>query len=515
VAKRLGPRETPFDAFKPLRNRFRQIRLGEVIGSCLRTLNHPNAQAWDRMRHYRPWEILMLFKWALIHGEWNDRLTRPLRGEGEFNHLVNLTSEVFNCARLPSGYDAVHLFMRNMAYQQFWLQAEMQAGGLARQSLIFGGLQDNHRLRRTFREHFSVDIPEFLELSLMLVPKIMLREEPPGFSKEWFSPVSSTLSPGAVDGFLYALSSTVDRARNLAIAKRATDMNWELFERTPFQARPLLHVRDQYVPLSKALLARTLELFVYRALREFDAEDFMQAFGPMFERYVLRVLDHSGVRYFREDDLKEAYPGEKIVDVLMRDGEDNILLDAKGIEFPEIGMITHLPDIVRDRAKPSILKAIDQAHSTLAAIRRGGNGIGLGLGRTYLLVVTMQDTFLGNGTDFFSMVRKDELERIQARYPKDAAIPAEQMYFVAVQDIEVLSQLVKSGATTFAKALRTAQQDDAVGSTKKFIFHQHLAEHFDAPSLLPFLEDEIDRIFDRCEMRFPIGERNRTEGAPQ
>src|SRR5687768_4610068 len=110
------------------------------------------------MRYYRPWEILMLFKWALVYGERDDRFTRPLRGDSEFNHLVNLTAEVFNCARLPSSYDDMHLFFRNMAYQQFWLQAELQGGGLARQSFIFGGLQDNHRFRRIFREHLGIDI---------------------------------------------------------------------------------------------------------------------------------------------------------------------------------------------------------------------------------------------------------------------------------------------------------------------------------------------------------------------
>ena len=497
------------EAFKTLRTRLRQVRLGEIIGSCLRTLNHPNAQTWDRMRYYRPWEIFMLFKWALVHGEWNDKLTRQIRGEAEFNHLVNLTADVFNHARLPSSYNALHLFMRNMAYQQFWLQLQLQGSGLARQSLMFGGLQDNHGFRRMFRERFNVDIPEFIELSLMLVPKILLEEESPQFSRQWFAPVAGALSSGAVENFLAALSCTVEQARDLAMAKRVSEMNWELYERTPFQARPLLRVRDDiYIPLSRVLLARTLEFFVYRSLRETDAERFMQTFGPMFERYVLRLLDYSGVRYFCEDDLKLLCPRQKIVDVLIREGEDNILLDAKGIEFPEIGMITHLPEIVRDRAKPSILKAIDQAHSTFAAIRGAQNDtINLGAGRSYLLVVTMQDTFLGNGADFFAMVGKEELERIQARYQTDVAIPAEQMYFVAVQDIEALCQLAKNGVTTFGKALRTAQQDDASGSTKKFVFLQHLTTHYKTPGSITLLKDEIDRILEKCVVRISAEER--------
>lgn len=502
MTKRIGPRPTAFEAFKALRNRLRQLRIGEVIGSCLRTLNHPAAQSMERIRHYRPWEILLLFKWSLLHGEWNDRLTRPMRGENEFNHLVNLTGEVLNCARLPSHYDALPLFMRNMAYQQFWLQGGLSGAGLARQSFIFGGLPENHRFRRVFRERWRLDIPDFIDMSLMLLPKI-ISEEPPTFTREWFAPVAPRLPKGAVDAFLDALSLDVDGARDHAGSKQNKDINWELFERTAFQSRPLLRVHSQYVPLSKVLLARTLEFFVYRFLRDRDAAEFMRTFGPLFERYVHRLLKHADIPYWNEEQLIAACPGSKVVDALIPDGKDNILLDAKGIEFPEIGMITHLADIVRDRAKSSILKAIDQAYSTVAALHSvGGNTVQLGVGRNYLFVVTMQDTFLGNGTDFFRMVGEDELTKIQQRYAGATFIPADHMYFVAIQDLEVLCSLVKHGETTFAQTLNKARKDDSAGETKKFIFLQHLHDQHNEPELISFLEEEIERVFARCEAAF-------------
>lgn len=500
---RVGPRRTAFEAFKTLRNRLRLLRIGEVIGACLRALNHPHAQKLERIRHYRPWEILLLFKWALLHGEWRDSLTRPMRGEGEFHHLVNLTGEVFNCARLPSHYDALPLFMRNMAYQQFWLQGGLSGGGLSRQSFIFGGLPENHGFRRVFRERLHLDIPDFLEMSVMLLPKILLEEEPPAFTRNWFAPAAQRLPEGAVDAFLGALSVDVDGARDLSASKHIKDINWELFERTPFQARPLLRVAHQYVPLSRVLLARTLELFVYRFLRDFDAAQFMQTFGPLFERYVHRLLNYAGTPYWNEEQLIAACPGKKVVDALIPAGDDNILLDAKGIEFPEIGMITHLPDIVRDRAKPSILKAVEQAYSTVASLHSDRQSkVRLGTGRNYLLVVTMQDTFLGNGSGFFGIVGPDELERIQQRYGGTEFIPADHMYFVAIEDLEVLCSLVKNGATTFAQTLNEAREDDSVGTTKKFVFQQHLRDRHKEPELIPFLREEIDSAFARCEAAF-------------
>lgn len=503
ATKRIGPRPTTFEAFKTLRNRLRQLRVGEVIGACLRTLNHPSAQSLERVCHYRPWEILLLYKWALLHGEWNDRLARPMRGEVEFNHLVNLVGEVINCARLPSHYDALPLFMRNMAYQQFWLQDGLSGAGLARQSFIFAGLPENHRFRSVFRKNLGLDIPDFIDMSLLLLPKILLTE-PPAFTRDWFRPAVGYLQTGTIDAFLDALSLDVEGARHLAELKPIKDINWELFERTPFQSRPLLRVQPQYaqpqyVPLSKVLLSRTLELFVYRFLRDLDAVQFMKAFGPLFERYVLRILDYGGVEYWNEKQLISTCPGSKVVDALIRDGADNILLDAKGIEFPEIGMITHLADIVRDRAKPSILKAIDQAYSTIAALHSKGAGtVRLGVGRNYLLVVTMQDTFLGNGSDFFRMVGEDELTKIQQRYAGMAFIPADQMYFVAIQDLEVLCSLVRQGATTLAQTLDKAREDDSAGETKKFVFLQHLLERHEEPELVSFLAEEIDRVFARC-----------------
>jgi hypothetical protein len=232
----------------------------------------------------------------------------------------------------------------------------------------------------------------------------------------------------------------------------------------------------------------------------------MKAFGPLFERYVLRLLDYADVPYWKEEQLMTVCPGSKVVDALIRDGDDNILLDAKGIEFPEIGMITHLADIVRDRAKPSILKAIDQAYSTIAALHSANaDTLALGVGRNYLFVVTMQDTFLGNGSDFFRMVGEDELTRIQQRYAGLDLIPANHMYFVAVQDLEVLCSLVKQGATSFAETLNSAREDDSAGESKKFVFVQHLLDRHEEPELASFLQIEIDRVFARCEAAFANG----------
>ncbi len=463
----------------------------------------------ERIIYYRPWEILLLLKWTLLHGEWNERLARPLHGEEEFNHLINLTAEVINSARLPSNYDALPLFMRNMAYQQFWLQEGVSSTGLARQSFIFGGLPENHRFRNVFRENLRLDIPDFIDMTLMLLPKI-LSDDPPVLSRNWFASVQY-FQTGMVDSFLDALSLDIQGARNLVKSRPTKDINWELFERTPFQSHPLLRVQPinaqlQYVPLSKALLSKTLELFVYRFLRDLDAAEFMKAFGPLFERYVLRLLDYADIRYLNEDQLISACAGSKVVDALIFDGADNIFLDAKGIEFPEIGMITHLSDIVRDRAKPSILKAIDQAYSTLTALRTvSADTVPLGVGKNYLFVVTMQDTFLGNGSDFFKMVGEDELTKIQQRYSGMALIPADHMYFVAIRDLEILCSLVKQGVTTFAQTLNKAREDDSALGTKKFVFVQHLFEHPEKLELISFLQEEIERVYSRCASAFISG----------
>lgn len=500
--QRIGPRPSAYEAFKTLRNRIRKLRALEVIRHCLDTLNHPHASDLERVRHYRPWEILLLLKWTLLHGEFRDVFTRPMRPQ-EFDHLVNLTAEVFNCGRLPSEYNALPLFMRNMAYQQFWLQADFQGGGLARQSVIFGGLPENHGLRKAFRENVGLDIPDFVEMSVMLIPK--LQDSSPVFNRKWFSSVAQQLAPGAVDAFLNALSVDIAGAITLAAEKRATDINWELYERTPFQARPVLKWGADYIPMSKVLLSRTLELFIYRFLRNRDPEQFMQTFGSLFERYVLRLLTYAGTPYWTEAQLKGVCPGRKVVDALIRDEDDNVLVDAKGIEFPEIGMITHLPEVVRDRAKPSVLKAIDQAYSTIAGLARvqEEGKPRLGPGKNYLFVVTMMDTFLGNGGDFLKIVGEEELTKIQHRHGGVALVPADQMYFVAVQDVEVLCKLVRDGATSFRVALRKAQHDDAAVLTKKFIFHQHLLDMHGEPDFIDFLNDEIDAIFARVEMRFP------------
>jgi len=446
---RLGPRPSPYEAFKTLRNRLRKLRYRELIQHCLGALNHPKAGEVAHLVIYPTWEILLLLKWIFVHGEPRDALTKPLR-ENEFGNVVNLTKEVFNCAMLPSAHEDILLFMRKMAYQQFWLQTGLHGGGLARQSLIFGGLPDGHRFRRLFRNSWGIDIPDFVELSVMLIPKL-LEETSLILNSHWFSPVANQMADGAVEKFLSALSTDLLSAKQLAGQQRYRDMDLELYERTPFLARPLLRLGTEYVPMSKVLLTRTLEMFVYRFLRDYDAEEFMQAFGPIFERYIHRLLTYAGTPYLDEEALKKACPGQKVVDAFIREGADNVYVEAKGIEFPELGMITHLPEVVRGRAKPSILRGIDQAYSTLAGLASRQGAPSLGSGANYLIVVTMMDTFVGNGSDFFSMVGMEELTKIQDRHGVGSAIPPDAMYFMSVPDLEVLCKLVKDGKNHFCR----------------------------------------------------------------
>ena len=505
---RIGPRATAFEAFKTLRNRLRLLHVHDVVARCLQILNHPDVNTFERVRNYRPWEMLLLYKWALVHCEQNRRLSRHVRGSDEFNYLVGLAGEVANCARPPSEYGVAYLFLRSVAYQQFWLQDNLSGAGLARQSYIFGRLAFNHKFRKNFRDRLGLDIPDFIMLSMMLAPRIFVRDRL-SFTREWFDPVSGAIGSGTINAFLEAISLDMESARAYALSKASRDVELELYERTPFQNKPLLRVKNvkgewEYVPIAKAILSRALSLFIYRFLRDMDSARFMNEFGVLFEAYVHRLLEFSGCHFLDESRLMKLCPGSKVVDALIRDGNDNIFLDAKGVEFPEIGMITHLANIVRDRAKPSILKAISQASEFISSAYSSGVDC-LGAGCNYLIVVTMQDTFVGNGVDFFNMIGMGELEKIYERNRDSARIPAEHMYFMSVQDFELLVACVKQGGVTFSSALKMAVADDSVPETKKFVFSQHILSSYGLPNLIEFLSSEIDCVLARCEAAFAQG----------
>lgn len=492
------------EAFRKVRNRLKKHYPEEIILACIKKLNeHPT----DKLQHltmYPPWRLLLLIKWTFIYGEYLSPYRKRLT-VGSFNYLLNRMHDFEGSLRHPGEYVNIFIFFRNMAFQQFWLQHEFNMVNFARQSLLFGRLDNRHPFQRRFTEKCGVSIPDFIELAMMLMPRFTA-ERQKSITSNWFRAVADKYKLGTIQKFLDLLAIDFESLKEKLIRQQSNrKVQYEAYEKTPLRETPLLKHNSKYYPFSPELLARCLETFIYDTLRSDGPNDFMNKFGPIFEKYVGNSISNTKIRYFTEKELSDMLPGEgKLVDYLLIDGDNKIFIDAKGVEMSYLGMVGHQLEVIKDKTKTSIIKGIQQGFDTARRLE-GINKIDeieVGGGHRYLIVVTFKDMFVGNGLDFYEYVAKDTLNELISQYGGTAPIPFEHMYFMSIDDFDLLTGGIASGEIELTKVLEHAVKSDALWETKKFTFEQHIYDMHPKTKAPVWLVGESKYILDCCRLRF-------------
>ena len=229
----------------------------------------------------------------------------------------------------------------------------------------------------------------------------------------------------------------------------------EYYEQTPLLEYPLLYDNGVYISFYPAILYRSMENYVYDRMRRHDASKFMDKFGEIFERYIDKTLQYSGVNYIRENDIVNlvGYSGN-LIDFVILESDANIYIDAKATEITYSGKVSHLSRVLKDKTKDSVLKAIKQAHYVMNNIHDKNNPTGKD--KNYLLVVTFKDMFLGNGRTFYETVAKDKMDEIYSEYSGKMIIEPEDMYFISIEQFDVLTELVKKNLVNYKSAIEKA-----------------------------------------------------------
>ncbi len=254
-------------AFRKVRNRLRKHLPFEIISACIKKLDEQPANRIQHLRMYPPWRLLLLIKWTFIYGEYLSPNRKKLT-VNDFNYLLNLMHDFEGSLRLPHEYDNIFLFFRNMAFQQFWLQHEFNMAYFARQSLLFGKLDNEHPFKRMFFEKCGVSLCEFIELAMMIMTRFTV-EKQTSVTSNWFRTVADKYKPGTIQKFLDLLSIDFDSLRIKLIKEKQPKrkISYEAYEQTPLRGNPLLKHDSRYYPFSAELLARCLETFIYDTLR--------------------------------------------------------------------------------------------------------------------------------------------------------------------------------------------------------------------------------------------------------
>lgn len=483
-------------AFKKVRNKFRKYRSYELIGRALKYINAPYKDKIESLRR-QPWLVLLFIKWVLLDDNYPNA-----RGEVASNsdiHLILQSSyELSSKIRMPSEYEHHILFFRNMAFQQFLYQRDFYYAHLSRQSILFTDLDKNHFISKEFKKKTGIEIQEFLDLSLITLIRFLDSNEA-FLPDNWFSNIYSSYPANKVESFLASISKDINEIRKDLISKdNRKRLSSELYELTPFIEYPLIKIPGKYILTHRNILFRRFEYFVYDTMRSIDSAKFMDKFGELFERYVERSIQYSELNYLTEKDIENTLgaAGNQI-DFIIQDSSANIFVDAKAVEMNSQGKTTHLSNLVRDKTKNSILKAIKQSHDVIRKISDRDNCAITGSKNNYLLVVTFKELYIGSGSTYYDVIAKEKMDEIYNEYKEHPCIPPENMYFITIDDFDILTSIIREEELTLSEIIDIAKKKDKDPHTRKFDFHLHLRALGVEPKTSEYLALEKDKMFDR------------------
>ncbi|WP_196597919.1 hypothetical protein, partial [Aliivibrio fischeri] len=271
----------------------------------------------------------------------------------------------------------------------------------------------------------------------------------------------------------------------------------EWYEQTPFLRFPLVKYDNKYTCLNVYVLLRSIEGYVYNLLKQDNPQSFMDGFGKIFEDYLYQGLNFSNCNYIDENILNEQLPeGVNVVDFIVSNENSNIFIDAKGVELPYLGKVSDNPKVILGKVKTSALKAIKQANVLNNYLFNNSHDKAEFKINNYLLVVTYKELYLGNGIDFYESVAREAIDEITQNLDSDAVIPLENIYFITLEEFDLLCSIVNRTNLTMEQVLIHAKDNDRESVTMKFDFTQHI-NSLGVEVLRPeYLNDSIAQLID-------------------
>ncbi|MDZ5740974.1 GapS1 family protein [Pseudomonas asiatica] len=465
-----------FQGLKEIQYEVRKYDPRSVLAGSLRYLHAPAKNKVEKLSR-QPWLILLLIKWVFLDRLANGIFLRPAISDAELLPILQKVLDLSGKGYMPAEFSNVRLFMRSLAYQQFLFQKDDGLISLARQEVIFGRVQSNHYFKTEFEKGTGLSVTTFIRLSFALIATV--ESHGFSFSRPHLFALCPPYTPFEIDAFLRAVSIEVHSLHEFLMKADGGDTGPEDFlQQTPFLQKPLIKIGSIYCCVSNQVLQRSLGHFIYDRLKQSDVNAFNTPFGKAFERYVGSYLQETKLPLATEPELIKFLPGSGgVIDFLIADGESNVLIDAKGVEMSQRGMVCMTPGDVRRATKTSLMKAFEQGHEVVSRIPEGStHPVIRRRTNNYLLVVTYKELYIGNGMALQDVVGVEALDRIREGYRKEFHIPVENMYFLTVHEFERLAVSVTRGEYGLAEAIERSKKADSNPYTQKFIYEMHLNE---------------------------------------
>jgi len=482
---------------KRVKSRIKNYDEYAILDACLNYLHAPAKDEIERLRRH-PWLVLLVIKWTFVDNG-KIKYARDALDNKNFMGILQATHNLGSLIKMPTEYAHLNLFMRNMAFQQFWYQHSFSMPQYGRQSIIFGSLPDNHTLEIWFKEKHGISCNQFIELSFALIAHFINMES---YSVElkWFQPLFKIFGMNTVRNFLNAVSiESNELQRGLTRHNKSKGGYSEYYEQTPFINFPLIKHDQKYICIHPNILYRCVEHFLYDSMKANNSSKFMTYFGEMFENYFLIGLNYAALKYYCENELKKYIPANvKCVDYVIAGDDSNIFIDAKAVEMPYLGKVSDNPDVILGKIKNTAIKAIEQAYdlnnhllnATKAELPQFKE-------QSFLLVVTYKELYLGNGEVIYESLAKKRIDEITKTIDQRAVIALSRIYFITIQDFDHLMSLAKNHGFKIEDVINAAILNDSDFKTKKFEFSQHIHTVCNNVKTPEYLENATSAVLEK------------------
>jgi len=353
----------------------------------------------------QPWLMLLLLKWIVQDVSFKKK-SRPVPGSNDALLVMNMMIKLMGKSRLPTEYPNLHFWMRATAHQQLSYQQGLSLNHFGRQKLLFADLANNHTIKTDFEAQYGISIDIFLELSFALLTAFV-SEAKQNVNKSWFTSLEKAYGHETIRTFLNSISTDLPTLR-VYIKQFNQRTPEEPYELSPFVSYPLLKMGDLYCCWYPLVLFKSLDHFVYDKVKAINPSRFMDKFGGIFEDYCEKSLASTNAFYKNEGEIKAILGQDhSSVDLLIKDSQSLIFIDAKGVEMNQRDHTTANPMYVEGRAKNSAIKAIRQSFSVYSRLNDLAGLLDLDTDVEqipYLLVITYKEMYLGNGEIFYNTV---------------------------------------------------------------------------------------------------------------
>ncbi|NKI19123.1 hypothetical protein HCU74_17075 [Spongiibacter sp. KMU-166] len=403
--------------------------------------------------------------------------SRPNATDKQLTEILRLTGNLESNNRMPDEYDVSHHFFRKYIHQQFIYQKPLSFQEIGRQFILFGDIEENHKIRIKFQKKHNIDINHFLMLSLATAVNFH-NSTSLNVNNHWYSSLSPALTKNLPD-FFNSTSKTITKLRDsLTETQPAQRRASEFYEHTPLINTPFLLLNNSYWIPHRQIFFRGIENFIYNTLSEDSLEEFNSLFTKKFEQHVESIISSLNLPYATEKQLLQRKRSGKVVDFLISDESNNarISVEAKCVSASNNLMLNDGSMEILRATKANIAKATKQCIEFNNWLNKNHDTKPKNPHRDFAIIITYGELQVINAEHFSYLTNEMLSKSLREKYGDD--IELERIFFASIGEFEALVKCHIEGISPISETLARIleSQKNANAGNKRMAIGQYLFE---------------------------------------